>query len=110
LTWCFAIRTAYYIRLDTAAKAVRRLAKKVGFPSVSLHTLRRSHGSQLLSAGVSLPVVSKRPGHIDIYTTACVYAHALASDESAAAEKWETAMQRAEKSKVVEMPLKKKQV
>jgi integrase len=98
-----------YIRPDTVTKAVRRLAKKAGFPGVSLHTLRHSHGSQLLSAGVPLPVVSKRLGHTDIYTTARVYAHALASDESAAAEKWETAMQRAEKSKVVEMPLKKKQ-
>jgi len=76
---------------------------------VSLHTLRHSHGSQMLSAGVPLPVVSKRLGHTDIYTTARVYAHALASDESAAAQKWEAAMKRAENPKVVEMPLKKKQ-
>jgi integrase len=97
-----------YIRPGTVTKAVRRIAKKAGFVGVSLHSLRHSNGSQLLAAGVPLPVVSKRPGHTDIYTTARIYAHALASDESSAAEKWGAAMQRAERSKVVEIPLKKK--
>ena len=97
-----------YIRPDTVTKAVRRIAKKAGFAGVSLHTLRHSNGSQLLSAGVPLPVVSKRLGHTDIYTTARVYAHALAGDESSAAEKWTAAMKRAEKSKVVEIARKKR--
>ena len=96
-----------YIRPDTVTKAVRRIAKKAGFTGVSLHTLRHSHGSQLLSEGVPLPAVSKRLGHSNIYVTATVYAHALPKDESAAAEKWEAAMKRTEKSKVIEMPLKK---
>lgn len=61
---------------------------------MSLHTLRHSHGSQLLSAGVPLPAVSKRLGHSNIYVTATVYAHALTSDDSSAAEKWEAAMKR----------------
>lgn len=47
-----------FIRPDTVTKAVRRIAKKVGLAGVSLHTLRHSHGSQLLSAGVPLPAVS----------------------------------------------------
>jgi integrase len=98
-----------YIRPDTVTKAVRRIAKKAGFIGVSLHSLRHSHGSQLLSAGVPLPTVSKRLGHSNIYVTATVYAHALASDESAAADKWEAAMRCAENSKVIEMPLTKKQ-
>jgi integrase len=97
-----------YIPPHIVTKTVRRLAKKAGFSGVSLHTLRHSHGSQLISAGVPLPVVSKRLGHTDIYTTARIYAHALASDESAAAEKWEAAMKRAPNAKVVEIPLKKK--
>ena len=42
-------------------------------------------------------------------TTARVYAHARASDKVQVAEKWQAAMQRAAGSKVVEMPLKKKQ-
>jgi len=53
-------------------------------------------------------VVSKLLGHSSVLVTANVYSHALQSDESAAVEKWEAA-QRAAGSKVVEMPLKKKQ-
>jgi integrase len=97
-----------YIRPDTVTKAVRRLAKKAGFSRVSLHTLRHSYGSQLLSAGVPLAVVSKLLGHSSVLVTANVYSHALQSDESAAVEKWEAA-QHAAGSKVVEIPLKKKQ-
>jgi integrase len=83
------------------------MAKKAGLKGVSLHTLRHSHGSQLLSAGVPLPPVSKRLGHTNIYVTATIYAHALTTDEASAAEKWESAMERAANPKVVEMPLKK---
>jgi integrase len=97
-----------YIRPDTVTKAVRRIAKKVGFSRVSLHTLRHSNGSQLLSAGVPLAVVSKRLGHTDVYTTARIYSHALESDASAAAEKWEQAMQRTANSKVIAIEQGKK--
>lgn len=83
-----------FILPGTVTKAVRRIAKKAGFTGVSIHTLRHSHGSQLLSAGVPLPAVSKRLGHTNIYVTATVYAHAIATDESAAAEKWEAAVNR----------------
>jgi len=95
-----------FIRPDTVTKAVRRLAKKAGFARVSLHTIRHSFGSQLLSAAVPLPVVSKLLGHTDVYTTARVYAHALESDESAAIAKWEAAM-KASRSKVRVMPNRK---
>jgi integrase len=97
-----------YIRPDTVTKAVRRIAKKAGFSRVSLHTLRHSYGSQLLSAGVPLPVVSEILGHADVYTTARVYAHALNSDKTAVAEKWQAAMQRAQNSKVIAIEKGKK--
>jgi integrase len=97
-----------YILPGTITKAVRRIAAKAGFVGVSIHTLRHSHGSQLLSAGVPLPAVSKRLGHTNIYVTATVYAHVLASDESAAAAKWDAAMKHAPDSKVVAMPRKKR--
>jgi integrase len=58
----------------------------------SIHTLRHSHGSQLLSDGVPLPVVSKRLGHADVYTTARVYSHVLDHDSRRAADAWETSV------------------
>jgi integrase len=78
----------FFIRPDTVTKAARRLAKQAGLRGVSLHTLRHSHGSQLLSAGVPLPVVSRRLGHSNVHVTATVYSHALPADEMAAADIW----------------------
>ena len=77
-----------WIRPDVVTKAVRRLARKAGLKRVSLHTLRHSHGSQLLSLGVALPTVSKRLGHASVNVTATIYAHALPNDEARAAEVW----------------------
>jgi integrase len=95
-----------YILPGTVSRAVRVIAEKAGFTGVSLHTLRHSHGSQLLSAGVALPAVSKRLGHTNVYVTATVYAHALQGDESTAVAKWETAMNREPNPKVVEIKKK----
>lgn len=81
-----------YIRPDVVTKAARRIAKKAGLAGVSLHTIRHSHGSQLLSLGVPLPTVSKRLGHANVHVTATVYSHALPEDEIAAAQIWNQAM------------------
>jgi integrase len=81
-----------YIRPDVVTKAARRVAKKAGLCGVSLHTIRHSHGSQLLSFGVALPTVSKRLGHANVHVTATVYSHALPEDEIAAAQIWNNAM------------------
>jgi integrase len=82
----------YFIRPRTVSKAARRIAAKAGLAGVSLHTMRHSHGSQLLSLGVPLPTVSKRLGHANVHVTATVYSHALPQDEIAAAQIWNDAM------------------
>lgn len=81
-----------FILPGTLTRAARRIAKKAGLPGVSLHTLRHSHGSQLLSLGVPLPTVSKRLGHANTHVTATIYSHALPHDEIAAAKLWNDAM------------------
>ena len=81
-----------YIRPDVVTKAARRIAKKAGLAGVSMHSIRHSHGSQLLSLGVPLPAVSKRLGHANVHVTATVYSHALPEDEVAAAQTWNDAM------------------
>lgn len=99
LNLVFCRADGFFIRPDTITKEARRLAKRAGLSGVSLHTLRHSHGSQMLSAGVPLPTVSRRLGHSNVHTTATVYAHALASDEIAAADLWSAAMKKAESGK-----------
>lgn len=77
------------------------IAHKAGLKGIGLHSLRHSHGSRLLSDGVSLPTVSKRLGHSSVRITAEVYAHAFTADEIAAAETWDKSMR-----EVIEGPRK----
>lgn len=44
---------------------------------VTFHSLRHSHASQMLAAGVAPQIVSQRLGHSDLSVTLRVYAHAL---------------------------------
>lgn len=71
---------------------VCRLAKKAGLKGISLHSLRHSYGSYLLSRGVPFPTVSRLLGHSSPRVTAEVYSHALTSDMTAAAGEWEAFM------------------
>jgi integrase len=84
-----------YLKPDSVTAKACLIARKAGLKNTSIHTLRHSHGSQLLSAGVPLPTVSKRLGHANVYTTARIYSHALTKDEVHAAEAWETTVHEA---------------
>ena len=79
-----------FLNPDSVSSKASLIARKAGFSKgVSLHTLRHSHASQLLSGGASLPTVSKRLGHTDVHTTATIYSHALPKDDRTAAEMWD---------------------
>jgi hypothetical protein len=68
------------------------LMRKSGIEGVSLHSLRHTHASELLSNGVPIPTVAKRLGHANANVTLSIYAHALEADELAAAKIWDDAM------------------
>ena len=80
---------------SSVSTAATRMLRKAGLNHVSLHNLRHSYGSQLLSGGVPLPAVSSRLGHKNTGVTAKVYSHALKQDEIQAADIWEAQMQKA---------------
>jgi hypothetical protein len=67
---------------------VRRL-KKAAIQDASLHRLRHTLASALLSQRVPLPVVSARLGHADISITARIHSHALPDDDNRAAYAYE---------------------
>jgi integrase len=67
---------------------VRRLSK-AGIKNASLHTLRHTLASHLLSNGVPLTVVSKMLGHADANVTLRIYSHMLPDDDTRAADTWE---------------------
>src|SRR5579862_9126183 len=68
------------------------MMKKAGIEGVSLHSLRHTHASELLSNGVPIATVAKRLGHANANITLSIYAHALEADELAAAKIWDDAM------------------
>lgn len=85
----FATPEGEYLKPNTVSPAVAELAARVGLKGIGLHSLRHTHGSQLLAASVPLTVVSKRLGHSSVATTANIYAHAFTADEVKAAEVWD---------------------
>ena len=51
--------------------------KKLEIPVISIHSLRHTHASVLLAAGVSIYMISERLGHSNIGVTQETYAHVL---------------------------------
>ena len=82
---------AYYSP-DREGARVKELMRAVGIEGVSLHSLRHSFASELLSRGVPLAVVSERLGHADQNITLAIYSHAMPADTRAAAKVWQDAM------------------
>jgi integrase len=77
---------------DRMGARVSELMRKAGLRGVSLHSLRHSHASVLISQGVPLPVVSERLGHANQNITLSMYSHALPKDKRAAANLWSNAV------------------
>lgn len=63
----------------------RQIVEAAGVPYRTMHELRHSHASMLLSAGQSLTIVAERLGHADPAVTLRVYSHLLPRAQAAAA-------------------------
>jgi integrase len=62
-----------------------RAAARLGVPEITWHSLRHSHASMLISAGLPITVVAARLGHADPSVTLRVYSRLFSADDSAAA-------------------------
>jgi integrase len=88
------------LKPDTVSASVSLLFRSLKLPKgASLHTLRHTHGSHLLAAGVPLTDVSKRLGHANPHVTATVYAHAMPGHDDLAAAAWEKFQKHAKPAK-----------
>jgi integrase len=88
------------LKPNSVSGTVSRLCRVLGLPKgASLHTIRHSHASLLLADGVDLATVSERMGHSSVATTANIYAHAIRGKDRAAAQTWDSIMQRARAQK-----------
>jgi integrase len=77
---------------DRVGARVRELLLSAGLAGLSLHSLRHSHASELLSQGAPITAVSERLGHASPNITLGIYSHALPADNQAAAVLWNDAM------------------
>ncbi len=68
-----------------APKAFVDACKRAGIEGITLHSLRRTHASRLVQAGVSLQSVAQLLGHTSSRTTEIHYAHLAPNQASKAA-------------------------
>ena len=61
-------------------KILKKWANLADLPEITLHGLRHSHVSYLVSLGVPLPVISRRVGHANPSITLRVYSHFYKQD------------------------------
>ena len=81
-----SFRSKAPLRPDSISASVSALFRKLKLPKgTSLQSLRHSHGSHLLEAGLELPAASERLGHSSVYVTATVYSHLISRRDAEAA-------------------------
>jgi integrase len=85
----FAAPPGNYLKPDLVSQVIVRRLRKAAIKDASLHSLRHSHASNLISRGVPVPAVSARLGHADPSITNRIYAHALPDDDTRAANEWD---------------------
>jgi integrase len=71
---------------DDLSTTWRNVLRDMKLPAVNLHSLRHTHASALIAAGLDVVQVSKRLGHSNPAITLRIYSHLFKSDDSAAAK------------------------
>lgn len=75
-----------FIRPTTASRRFTQLARDLGIRGATLHTLRHTHASVLLMAGMDMRTVQERLGHAKVETTLELYGHLMPGRDGVAAD------------------------
>ncbi len=67
-------------------KALQRILQRAGLHRVTIHSLRHTNATLLITGGVDVRTVAARLGHTQTSTTLNIYAEAIRSAEAAAAQ------------------------
>jgi integrase len=70
---------------SAVSRAFSDFTARIGMAGVTFHSLRHTHASQLIDAGVDVVTISKRLGHASPAITLAVYAHLFQKDDRKAA-------------------------
>jgi integrase len=79
---------------DSLTTAWQKTIAALKLPKITLHSLRHTHVSQLIAAGLDVVTVSRRIGHSNPTVTLSVYAHLFGDTDERAAAAVETALAR----------------
>jgi len=71
---------------DAISTAWGRLMGEIGMPEITLHSLRHTHASMLIAAGVDILTISRRLGHANPTITLSVYGHLIHGTDDRAAQ------------------------
>ena len=82
------------IHPDTLTSWFHAFVERSGLPQVSIHSLRHTNATLLISGNVDVRTVSAHLGHAQTSTTINIYAHAIRQAEVAAAEALELQLKR----------------
>src|SRR5262249_52661607 len=73
------------------SKAWERAMDDIGMPEITLHSLRHTHASMLIAAGMDILTISRRMGHANPAITLGVYGHLIHGTDDRAAQIMEAA-------------------
>lgn len=83
-------KSGEWMRPSSASRWFSRLRDGLGLPeSVTFHTLRHTHATTLLMAGVDAKTVSERLGHSDVSMTLRIYGHVMPGRDEDAARRFD---------------------
>ncbi len=88
----FAQPGGQFLTPSNFGQRMSKLMRSAGLGGITLHSLRQSHASELLSQGAPITAVAERLGHASPNITLGIYSHALPADNQAAAKLWNDAM------------------
>jgi len=74
---------------STVSHAFSRILRQAGLPCMPLHSLRHTHATFLLQAGVHPRVAMERLGHSSIRVTLDTYSHVIGGLQEAAAQRFD---------------------
>jgi integrase len=88
----FARPDGGFLKPDRVTGRISEFMARAGV-AASLHSLRHMNATVLLSAGVSVKLISERLGHSSSKMTLDIYSHILDKDQSAAIEAWDRSVE-----------------
>lgn len=78
-----------HITRNSLYMCLKRAAKEIGVPELTVHDLRHNCATLMLENGTSIKTVSEHLGHSSITITGDIYAHVTPKMQAEAAEKME---------------------